>query len=321
MNVRTTAGELRLTLLDLVALKAGILLTEDELISHLTTAAQRDDDDEEDGDGWWSLEADSGMRIRAEEIEGDFMMLMHHIGATPDRLGSQELVLQRIREECAQAGLGRQATFERTMEGTGLLLEMVRGEDPEGFEDIAPEVRRRFILNNAAPEVRQWETPVKLADLFDTEAVPDGTTDGAYLDQRFIDYLDANPDELENMHWRQFENLCGEYFQRAGYQVEVTAPRGDGGIDVYARRNAGIAGPEMVVVQAKRLSGSGTVSIDQVKAFWTDLEDQGATRAVIATTTKLEAGARKFCETRKFRMTTAEREEVVEWLKEMGPDR
>lgn len=320
MNINTTVGELRRTLLDLVALKAGIMLTEEELIEHLSSATRSEEDQGDDGDGWWTLGSESGIRIRAEEVGWDFMALMHEIGATPDRLGSLELLLERIRGDCIREGLDRAATVERRMGSTALLLEMVRGENPEGFEDIAPEVRRRFILHEAAPEVRQWDKPIRLADLFNEEGVPEGTTDGSYLDQRFIDYLNANPRELENMHWRQFENLCGEYFQRAGYHVEVTAPRRDGGIDVYAKRDSGVAGPELVVIQAKRLSGGRKVSIDQVKAFWTDLETKGATRAVIATTTRLEAGARKLCETRKYRMTPVERDEVEGWLKEMHPD-
>jgi HJR/Mrr/RecB family endonuclease len=124
--------------------------------------------------------------------------------------------------------------------------------------------------------------------------------------------------DLENIHWRQFEFLAGEWFRSQGYETTIIPPSGDGGMDVRAARRGSIIGPELVIVQAKRLSGGNHVGIDTVKVLWTDVNDSTATQGLIATTTVLERGAREFCEARKYRLFTAERGTVEQWLSQLA---
>jgi len=123
------------------------------------------------------------------------------------------------------------------------------------------------------------------------------------------------------MHWRQFEYLTGEWYQRAGFEVEVTPGRGDRGIDVIARRRKENGETEMVIVQAKRRSGKRSVEINDVKALYYDRFDTGATSAVIATTTRLAPGGRDMVKAHKFEIYAEEKTNVLNWLTKMKTER
>jgi hypothetical protein len=55
--------------------------------------------------------------------------------------------------------------------------------------------------------------------LFEGEHIPDDPT--AYLDQRYIDYLAKNSEEMGRIHWRNFERLTTEFFRRLGYELDL----------------------------------------------------------------------------------------------------
>ncbi len=53
-----------------------------------------------------------------------------------------------------------------------------------------------------------------------------------FFDQRFINYLSANFDTINQINWRKFEGLIAEFFDRSGFTVEIGPGRNDDGVDV-----------------------------------------------------------------------------------------
>jgi restriction endonuclease Mrr len=98
----------------------------------------------------------------------------------------------------------------------------------------------------------------------------------------------------------------------------VTPPRADGGVDIIAGRDTAPLGPQLVLIQCKRYTGNNTVTIERVRSFWTVLDEQSATRGLIATTSSLEAGARKWTSARRYRVSVADPEHVREWLEQLA---
>jgi restriction system protein len=97
---------------------------------------------------------------------------------------------------------------------------------------------------------------VALDRLFEGEHIPDDPT--AYLDQRYIDYLAKNSEEMGRIHWRNFERL--------GYEVDLGIGTKDGDIDVrvWTDRDSK-TGPPLMLIQCKRYKD--VVGIETVKAF------------------------------------------------------
>ena len=205
MNINSSVGDLLQTLVDLIAIKAGILLDREMLVDQLRRG--HDLEGTEDEDPWWQSDPEGWVRIRAEGLEFEFLVAMRQLGAIEDLTTSQDLIIRRLEELEIQAGMSPAERYAVLSRAPELVMEILGGANPEAFEDLAAEVRRRFILDNALPERRTWEDAIRLEDLYESEDIPDGITADSHFDQRFIDYLAANPGELENIHWRQFEYL------------------------------------------------------------------------------------------------------------------
>ncbi len=161
--------------------------------------------------------------------------------------------------------------------------------------------------------VRQkgWDGAVSLNQLFDGESIP--TDPDVYFDQRYIDFLAKNGEDMTRMHWRNFERLTTEYFHREGHEVDLGAGTKDGGIDVRVWPNKeSRSGPPLILVQCKRYKDE-VIGIETVKAFWADVHFHGAEKGIIATTSHVSRDSKKLCDVRKWPMSFAESDEVKRW--------
>jgi restriction system protein len=151
---------------------------------------------------------------------------------------------------------------------------------------------------------------VELARLFASERLPE---DGSFFDQRFVNYLGANPELLGSIHWRQFEGLAAEWLRREGYEVELGPGRNDGGVDVRAWRTTDTRDqPPAVIVQCKRQQGS--VEKVVVKALWADVFAENATSGLVVTTSDLSRGAADVVKARAYPVTVANGDQVKNWI-------
>ncbi len=137
-----------------------------------------------------------------------------------------------------------------------------------------------------------------------------------FFDQRFINYLAANPQALDEIHWRQFEYLAAEWLDREGYQVQIGPGRNDGSVDLRAwTKGSDIAQPPAIIAQCKRTKEKIPKIV--VKALWADMNFEKATSGLIVTTSDISPGAQKDILARRYPITTANRLRVVDWVLKM----
>ena len=155
---------------------------------------------------------------------------------------------------------------------------------------------------------------VALSALFASEQLPaDGTQ---YFDQRFINYLGSQPEKLGDIHWRQFEGLTAEWFQRSGYDVELGPGRNDGSVGLRLwHRGAQPGAPPAVIVQCKRQKRK--VERVVVKALYADMLEERANAGLVVTTSDISPGAAKDVRARAYPITTASRKQVQDWIQAM----
>ena len=104
-----------------------------------------------------------------------------------------------------------------------------------------------------------------------------------FFDQRFIDFLHANLDEVGAMNWRQFEGLVAERLRRSGLHVKLDPGETTKGVDIRAWESEPRSGnPALLLVKCKRTSAK--VDRVVVKALASDVMYEGATRGLVATT-------------------------------------
>jgi hypothetical protein len=334
LNINSTVAGITDELSDYVGLKSGLVITSTDVVRLLDRDLASSDESE-----WWysprtwlHTAPQQWVRVRAEDLESLVMRLLFAVGALPSPLNQMQLALKFAAEhpEIVESIPPDPDEDEFPLPVTPwvrFFWFVGARRHPEGLPPeltgLINDFKRRSILDLISrTEQVQWDGKAPLRELFHLSAlgasIAASAQTPALIDQRFIDYLQAQPQDLSRMHWRQFEYLVGEFFRRNGYNVNVTPPSGDGGVDVRAVKETGVAGPELILIQAKRFSDDRRVDVETVKALWSDVDEAAATRGVIATTSTLAPGARAYCEARLYRLTAAERPMVEKWLKALA---
>lgn len=277
-----------------------------------------------------SLQSDQALRIRSEAYADAVGDVLFHLGAA-DQPGMPTLGIRftGLLDRDWRSLFELDELLELEAVSNHYLYLRSRGED--GQADILEEVRERVhrqpdgVLDAlmAAMSIHLAQSPfytretsglIALADLFRSEKLP--IEQGGFFEQRFIDFLARNPEKLTTMHWRQFEGLAAEWFQRQGYDVELGPGRNDEGVDLRLwRRDAPPGSPPAVIVQCKRQKAR--VERVVVKALYADVLHEKAESGLIVTSSDLSPGARKDCVARAYPITAANRDEIRRWVEAM----
>lgn len=159
-----------------------------------------------------------------------------------------------------------------------------------------------------------WENKVELKDLFTSESLE--TYYGSFIDQRYIDYLSNHLDDIGEIHWRKFEALTGEFFNKEGYEVTLGPGRNDGGIDVRVwKEKEDKENPPMILIQCKRQKDK--VKSEIVKALWADVLYEKAESGLIVTSSEVAMGAKEDCKVRGYNIDFAEKSTLQKWITSM----
>lgn len=159
-----------------------------------------------------------------------------------------------------------------------------------------------------------WDNEVALRDLFKSEGLI--APEGPFVDQRYIDFLHQNFDRIDDINWRKFEGLTGDFFLREGYRVELGPGRNDGGVDLRIWNDGDEPGkPPTILVQCKRQKAP--VERVVLKALYADITHEGAKSGLIVTSSRLSPGARDDRNARAYPIEDADRKTVREWIERL----
>lgn len=147
-----------------------------------------------------------------------------------------------------------------------------------------------------------------LSGLFDAQAI---------IRNRYIESshtADHATRVLMGLNWRELELLCGVAYEHMGFQAVVT-PRGDDdGVDVFAASHV-LGQTGLVVIQAKKWSDSNPVGKGEVRDLLGTIILHSATKGVLVTTGRYEAGALRMAE-QDPRIELLGREQILQLLNE-----
>lgn len=323
----TTVRSLFDILSEEVACRSGILLTDSEMngIAY--------DHDYDNLNVWYDIlqeDPEHIGRIRLEDVEECLIMLRAGIGNLPDSRSPMDVMYQNT-SSLNEIGVPVHSILSEILKVTEEGLFKVINE--EAAREISKRVgvkqemvnlvlltyadmqsRSLFLFTDMKPEL--WDGAIPLTKLFKGESIPDDPE--LYLDQRFIDYLSARGEDIERIHWRNFERLCAEFFKRHGFTVELGPGTKDGGIDVrvWPHGSEGV-GPALLLIQCKRHSSSNQVGVQWIKALWADVAFEHAGGGLLATTASVGRGGKRLAEARGWPLTFAEGKDVQKWAKSM----
>lgn len=104
---------------------------------------------------------------------------------------------------------------------------------------------------------------------------------------------------LQQLTWREFEQLVGGHFERQGYKVSFTPEGADGGVDIVARKAS-----EIFLIQCKQWRAT-QVGVSIVRELFGVMAARGATGAFVVSIGPFTAEARVFAEGRNIELVDA----------------
>jgi len=314
------------TLSETVGYKSGLALSSNEMLERLPEFSDVWDGDDQDG-----------LRIRSENFEEMVANLLYSVGSilslnpltpglklhkkygsNPQHIGlveeivalfSEVLPIIRSNQKYPREPIDLDPFIKIVLERYGAGIPIAIALDFVQSLQYAAHI-------NPWSEMRmmEWKDVVELSNLFKSENL--ATFYGTFFDQRFIDYLNNNFADIDNIHWRQFEGLTAEYYNREGFHVEIGPGRNDGGIDVRIWPSKDdVEKPPAILVQCKRQKKK--ISKVIVKALWADIQSENAISGLIVTTNSLSPGAQKVSTARAYPIQSANRDTLREWITNM----
>ena len=315
------------TILDIVIIKTGLVISDDYLIEILKEEFPND----RNFDNYTKTKKDA-VRVRSETFDEYCWLVRKRLGELEN---ISPLFLKNVDKalEWVDKGYDPAKVTRRLIEIAASLHDH---QNPKLIDPI--EVMARAVLEKLAPkelimemmdclignqkqsntitpvEELLWDGGVNLNELFEKESIP--KLDSEFIEQKFINFLQANPEKLEYMHWRNFERLTAEYFKRKGYLVELGPGTNDGGIDVRVFDKDDESKP-YIIIQCKRHKTSNDVKIETVKSFYADVDFEEAKKGLIATTSRIAPGGKKVVSIRRYPLEFAENKEINQWIEKM----
>ncbi len=310
---------------EFVGYKLGLAVTEDDLQRALVDAGLADA---------WPEEVDVTYRYRSEVYEEVTRTVLVAFGDPDARSMGPSHVLDVLRAVPEPQRALAAEVMRSTLEIMGPLIHSAAPGTAMDPGSLLDEIRRRhgaagsliaikflerlnasqYVSPWARVRREEWPDLVVLSELFVSEETTASL--GRFFDQRFVDYLDANFDNVDSMNWRRFEALVAEYLSRGGWQVDLGPGRNDDGVDIRAwRADSDQAGPATLLVQCKRQGRKIDKTV--IKALAADVNWNEADAGLLVTTTTWSPGARTVVETRDYPVLEANRDAVRAWVRQM----
>lgn len=319
--------ELVTTTSEIVGYKAGLAISRDELGCHVPRNM----------DEAWNGPDEEIVRIRSEEFEELVAASLYGVGYLstpgisfpgihlfhmykndPHKSAVREAVMALFLPFLEHALDDAVSSGKKSLDPTPFLQAAMQHQGALGVEMATELLREMDLYQQRSPwgQYRrvEWQDIAELKDLFKSESIE--TLYGSFIDQRFIDYIAANFHEIDRINWRKFEGLTCEFFERAGYHVEIGEGRDDGNIDARVwPKVEEREGPPAILVQCKRQKAK--VGKVVVKALWADVVEEGASSGLVVTTSALSPGAAKVCTGRGYPIGQADRTSLRGWVEAM----
>lgn len=120
------------------------------------------------------------------------------------------------------------------------------------------------------------------------------------------------PEDLQRLHWRDFETLLFRIFQNQGFEAILGPGRGDEGVDLRLIQRAPL-GDILTVVQAKRYAPHRKIDHTEVAALFGVGHFEKANRSLFVTTSSYAPVAKSWAARTNGFLELAGAEEVVKW--------
>lgn len=125
-------------------------------------------------------------------------------------------------------------------------------------------------------------------------------------------HFGRRPEDLYQLHWRDYEILLAEIFKTQGFDTMLGPGSNDGGIDItLIQRNP--IGDIVTVVQAKKYAPKNKIELTEVQALYGAQMADNVPNGLFVTTSSYAPAAARFAARENVEMQLATSSEVADW--------
>ena len=133
------------------------------------------------------------------------------------------------------------------------------------------------------------------------------------VNDEIIAMLRLHPEQLWSLPPRKFEELVAELLVRQGYDVQLSPPIKDGGVDIYVAKRDSL-GSFLYLVECKRYTPPHKVGVEIIRALYGVVQQTRANAGIIATTSLFTSGVREFQREVKHQLHLRDYIDIQKWL-------
>jgi HJR/Mrr/RecB family endonuclease len=130
--------------------------------------------------------------------------------------------------------------------------------------------------------------------------------------RRLVEHFLKHPEKMKTMDRRRFEELIAEVFAGFGYQVELTKQTRDGGRDIIAVKRREVE--TRYLIECKRPDPGHVIGVRPVRELFGVKQDEGATKAILATTAYFSRDALLFFDRHRWDLEPRDYDGIMSWL-------
>jgi HJR/Mrr/RecB family endonuclease len=136
------------------------------------------------------------------------------------------------------------------------------------------------------------------------------------FDARLVESLRRNLSDLHALGHREFERLVAEIFDGFGYDVELTKRTRDGGRDIIAIKRREI--DLRFLIECKHPDKARSIGVRPVRELWGVKSDEGASKAILATTAYFSRDAKLFFARHSWEIEGRDIDGITDWIVKYG---
>lgn len=137
--------------------------------------------------------------------------------------------------------------------------------------------------------------------------------DFSQISEQLTQLFLSNPNALNELSPRKFEELVAYLMEKHGYEVTLTQQSRDGGIDIFALKRD-IFGSFLTIVDCKKYSASNPIGVGLVRTMYGTLNVENASHGMIATTSRFTKDAKDLAEEYKYQLSLKDHADIIKWI-------
>lgn len=137
------------------------------------------------------------------------------------------------------------------------------------------------------------------------------------VEDELIAICAKNPETLFSLPSRKFEELVAAIFRNNKFEVELTPPTRDGGVDIIAVERSILTGKSVHLIECKRYARHNKVGISVVQRLAGVVHQRQATKGLVVTTSSFTQDAQAAARQTEHILTLNDFDDLVLWLNKL----